>query len=333
MSLGDTADSQALHDSCDAALAAGVLVVAAAGNGDTDALFYPADYSSVLAVAAVDSSMARASFSNFGPAISLAAPGVNVQSTYIGAQAVWSGVGHSAVPLAGSGDGTATGSAIYCGLGLDPSDFPPTVSGQIAHIRRGSGSFQQKAQNAVDAGAIGVIISNNSGGLFSGTLNASFAIPVIGISQADGDDLQALSGTPAMISPTGDHTYGTLSGTSMACPHVAGVATLLFSALPGATPAQVRTAMEQTALDLGDPGRDDLFGYGLVRADAAVQYLLVHAPCAADINADGVRTVADIFALLSEWFRHTARADWNHNGQWDVADIFAYLTSWFAGCP
>jgi hypothetical protein len=59
-------------------------------------------------------------------------------------------------------------------------------------------------------------------------------------------------------------------GTSMATPHVSGVAALLFARNPAATAALVRQAMQATALDLGQAGRDDEYGYGLVQAAAAL---------------------------------------------------------------
>ena len=86
MSLSTSTDVQALHDAVDAADAAGVVVVAAAGNtGDgiasTNNVGYPAAYGSVIAVAATDSSDRIASFSSDGPAVEVAAPGVNIYST------------------------------------------------------------------------------------------------------------------------------------------------------------------------------------------------------------------------------------------------------------
>jgi serine protease len=62
------------------------------------------------------------------------------------------------------------------------------------------------------------------------------------------------------------------AGTSQAAPHVAGVAALVMSAQPGLTPDRVQEAIERTATDLGAPGRDDQFGFGLVNAAAAVNY-------------------------------------------------------------
>ena len=58
------------------------------------------------------------------------------------------------------------------------------------------------------------------------------------------------------------------SGTSYAAPHVVGVAALLLAV--GADASDVRGILQDTAEDLGDPGLDEYFGYGLVDAQAAV---------------------------------------------------------------
>lgn len=66
-------------------------------------------------------------------------------------------------------------------------------------------------------------------------------------------------------------SYQPSEGTSMATPHVAGVVALMLSANPNLTPAQVRDILQNTAEDLGEPGRDNIFGFGLIRADRAVE--------------------------------------------------------------
>ena len=71
----------------------------------------------------------------------------------------------------------------------------------------------------------------------------------------------------------GEFDYGTISGTSMATPHVAGVAALLWSAFPQLEASDISTALEESATDLGSPGRDNQFGHGLVNALAAFEYL------------------------------------------------------------
>ncbi|MGY1642025.1 S8 family serine peptidase [Geodermatophilus sp. SYSU D00703] len=64
---------------------------------------------------------------------------------------------------------------------------------------------------------------------------------------------------------------GAMSGTSMASPHVAGVAALVAAAAPGLTPDEVEQVLAGSATDLGSPGRDDLYGSGLVDAVRAVR--------------------------------------------------------------
>jgi serine protease len=71
--------------------------------------------------------------------------------------------------------------------------------------------------------------------------------------------------------------YYFLQGTSMASPHVAGAAALLRSYVPGASWRQVRQALEQTAKDLGAPGKDNFYGYGLIQVTDALTYLKDHA--------------------------------------------------------
>lgn len=67
--------------------------------------------------------------------------------------------------------------------------------------------------------------------------------------------------------------YSSKSGTSMAAPHVAGAAALLMSYSSAfTTPAQVRAALETSALDLGTSGRDNYYGYGLVQLRSAMQF-------------------------------------------------------------
>ena len=82
MSLGASDYSQALADAVQAAWAAGVVIVAGAGNDGTMAPFYPAALNNVVAVGAFDENHLRASFSNYGSWVDIAAPGSNILSTY-----------------------------------------------------------------------------------------------------------------------------------------------------------------------------------------------------------------------------------------------------------
>jgi subtilisin len=159
MSLGASSAPTAVQTMCDLAWSRGVLLVAAAGNSG-GAVGAPAKYPSVIAVSAIGTGNAIASFSCRGPEIELCAPGVNVLSS---------------VPGGG---------------------------------------------------------------------------------------------------------YGTLSGTSMACPHVSGAAALAWSthrfAPDGlAHNVVIRRLLAATADNLGNPGRDELFGFGRVDAEQAAFELAV----------------------------------------------------------
>lgn len=67
----------------------------------------------------------------------------------------------------------------------------------------------------------------------------------------------------------GSYNMG-FSGTSAACPQVAGVVALMLSANPNLTEEKVKEYLRNTAHDLGEKGRDDFYGYGLVDAYKAV---------------------------------------------------------------
>lgn len=82
LSLGGTGYSTAEKNAVENAIAHGVLVVAAAGNDGTAVKQYPAAYPGVIAVGAVNTSKhKRATFSSYGPWVTLAAPGVDIEST------------------------------------------------------------------------------------------------------------------------------------------------------------------------------------------------------------------------------------------------------------
>jgi subtilisin family serine protease len=65
--------------------------------------------------------------------------------------------------------------------------------------------------------------------------------------------------------------YASAKGTSMAAPLVAGVAAMLFAANPNLTPQMVMSIIKTTAIDLGDEGWDEMYGYGEIDAAAAVR--------------------------------------------------------------
>lgn len=271
----------------------GVLSIAAAGNHGvpatpTDAYAYPASYDSVMSVAAIDSNKALATFSAKNDQTEIAGPGVNVLSTYSLGPAdpvVSGGVAYPAIPMTNSFVGTATSALVDggdCNTALPAND--PSWQGKVVLCQRGAAPFVQKAGNVAAGGGVAAVIYNNVAGDLNGTLGTDLsiipAIPVVGVSQASGLDMKANRlGQPTTVNtklPLDYNGYAFLSGTSMATPHVAGVAALVWSANPSWTNRQVREALDATALDLGAPGYDTSFGWGLVQAKAALDELQGH---------------------------------------------------------
>ncbi len=101
-----------------------------------------------------------------------------------------------------------------------------------------------------------------------------------------GPDVELAAPGVTVYSTLWDDTYGYKSGTSMSCPHVSGVAALVLAgAIDPAYDSdndgvwdnnEVRSKMNDTAEDLGDPGKDTHYGYGLVDAEAATSVPLDH---------------------------------------------------------
>ena len=138
---------------------AGALVIAAAGNnGVNTGSFYPAAYPDVLGVSATGEDNAPAPFSNSGPVVDVAAPGVDIISTY-------------------------------------NVNYPGNTTGAL---------------------------------------------------------------------------YARFSGTSLAAPHVAGVAALVKARRPNLTGQEIAAGIENNATDLGEVGHDDVYGNGLLNARCAV---------------------------------------------------------------
>ncbi|HTE16859.1 MAG TPA: S8 family serine peptidase, partial [Armatimonadota bacterium] len=80
----------------------GVLIVASAGNDDTDRKQYPAAFSFTVTVAALAPDNTKASFSNYGSGVDVCAPGVDVVSTFWdGSYVQWSGTSFAAGIISG----------------------------------------------------------------------------------------------------------------------------------------------------------------------------------------------------------------------------------------
>lgn len=281
MSLGGSSSNRKEQRAFDTLYAGGILSIAAAGNEQVEypgAYEYPASYSSVVSVAAVDSALNVADFSQQNDQVEIAAPGVGVLSTipYIDTNIVnVAGLDYSANHIEFSALGTASGALVNGGLCTSTGAW----AGQVVLCQRGDISFYDKVMNVQNSGGAAAVIYNNEPGNFLGTLGDGASSTIIGVSlsQEDGQYLVANQlGTVATITSTHDWPasgYEAWDGTSMATPHVAAVAALVWSANPSWTNVEIREALNASAVDLGAAGRDTTFGYGLVQAAAALDYL------------------------------------------------------------
>lgn len=272
LSLGGGSKSQTEQRAYTSVWQKGALTIAATGN-DGAAVSYPAAYTEVVAIGAVDSNLAKADFSNFGTQVDLVGPGVDVISTVPlgqGSQALASGGGVSFTEVKAAdltGKGSFSGNIVAAG-GTN-NEFCGTttrnaaLAGNIALIARGTCSFEEKTANAVASGAKAVMIYNNAAGALGMTLTNSYTVPVVGILQADGQALLGklpTTGTAAVTSAD----YESYNGTSMATPHVSAAAAVVWAAKPTLTNTQLLSLLTSTAKDLGTAGKDNNFGYGLV---------------------------------------------------------------------
>jgi subtilisin family serine protease len=135
--------------------------------------------------------------------------------------------------------------------------------------------------------------------------------------------------------------YSTQSGTSMATPHVSGIAALIMSHNPALTVPEVEAIIRNTADDKGPAGWDQEYGTGRVNLNAA---LIAAAPdCIGDTNGSGAVDVADLLAVITSWGACPAPpaacpADVSPSGPpagdglVNVADLLQVISHWGA-CP
>ncbi|WP_164011861.1 S8 family serine peptidase [Pyxidicoccus trucidator] len=284
LSLGSAEEDAAEKQAFATALQRGMLSIAATGNSGASRISFPAAYDSVMAVGAVRFSGEWADFSQFGPQTSLVGPGVSVLSaTIVGtspfANIVAAGADIATTPLEYSGIGTYTNRLVNCGLGDSVLSCGEgvTCDGFVAYVDRGGGIlFSEKARNVIRAGAKAIIIGNDKAEEedergFTLTDPSPHWVPTTAVTLALAGVMKGQIGQQVTVDVSGSD-YLSQTGTSMATPHVAGVAALVWSSNPNLTPLQVRESLEKSARELGPAGRDVQFGFGLVQAADAVGY-------------------------------------------------------------
>lgn len=138
----------------------------------------------------------------------------------------------------------------------------------------------------------------------------------------------------------GQDTYAVQTGTSQACPHVAGLAALIRSINPQISPTGTKAIIEMSAADLGPAGWDPGYGHGRIDAGAAAALALQGAGshgidfgCWADFDRDGVVDTRDFLAYLTAYRDRDRRADLaSPFGTIDTRDLLTFLELWSHAC-
>ncbi len=102
-------------------------------------------------------------------------------------------------------------------------------------------------------------------------------------------------GVTVSLPVPGTASYTANSGTSFATPFVAGLCALILQARPGVSPAGVMDALRKTARDLGDPGPDTSYGWGLANGPAALDWF------GTAVEGGVVDAVPALFRLLAPY--------------------------------
>ena len=216
--------------------------------------------------------------------------------------------------------------------------------------------FRPMVRSWRDAGILPVFAAGNEGELGGGTISNPANYPeCLAVAAIDSSNNLAyfssrgpgyLAGIKPEISAPGvgirsstpGGSYKIDSGTSMAAPHVSGVAALLLSANPGLDVDDLEQIIIDTAVPLTDSAYplspNYGFGYGLVDALAAVNraLLMPFSLIAGDLNDDGIVNVSDAIMLLRSIVGlvtltpcQATAADVNNDGAVNVSDAIAIL--------
>ena len=144
---------------------------------------------------------------------------------------------------------------------------------------------------------------------------------------APGVDIYTTDRTGALGLDPGD--YILTFGTSYACPYAAGVGALVLSTNGCLDADEVEQVMQAASVDLGSPGYDPIFGWGLVNAHASV----LLTPLSPDFDGSGTVDRIDLALLLAVFGLPDPAADLNDDGIVDVIDLIELLLAFGQACP
>jgi len=176
-----------------------------------------------------------------------------------------------------SSSGSCPSSAIAAAI-----DWAASNGMDVASMSLGgsySSAVDQAGQSAYAAGVLLVAASGNDNGQPVSYPAANEEFIAVGATDSN-DNIASFSNVGSnqeLVAPgvnirssLPNNQYAAWSGTSMATPHVSGVAAMVKSANPNLSNVEIRNILTSTAEDLGTAGRDNTYGFGLVDTEAAV---------------------------------------------------------------
>ena len=141
----------------------------------------------------------------------------------------------------------------------------------MALVLRDGPSIPKKATNAVAAQAAALVVINSAldDMPMRGSLGSDDPLWPVAVSVSRQTGRIILERGESVLVDSYVTDYDASDGASMSAPHVAAIAALVRSLRPDLSADEILALLASTATDLGDAGRDPMFGYGLVDAYAA----------------------------------------------------------------
>ena len=181
---------------------------------------------------------------------------------------------------------------------------------------------EQALQAAYDSGILLIGASGNSGNSayhYPASYSSVISVGAINTQaqpwmySQNNDQIELVAPGVSINSTVPNDKYAVFDGTGSASAHVAGVAALVWSHFPSCNNQEIRDALTHSAMDLGEVGRDNIMGYGLVQAKRAVDHLATQS-CASD-NGSNIQLV-DGIELTDENSRIVELNDGNTQVVW-----------------
>lgn len=215
-----------------------------------------------------------------------------------------------------------SGNWTYASDLIDSIQSCQSAGAKVVNMSLGGGSSSQTENSAMNSfynsGMLLVAAAGNGGNTslsYPASYDAVVSVAAVNSSGSLASFSQRnaqveIAGPGVSVSSTWNNGgYNSISGTSMASPHVAGVAALVWSNHPQCTAAQIRSALNATAEDRGSAGRDTSYGWGIVKAKAAHDYLTNNGCDGAGGGDDGGGDVGggasfpNLSASRNQWLR------------------------------